>query len=51
MWVRFMLQVIFMVAMINIELLKLINFNDEDTLYIIGDIIDRGTQNVAMLKM
>jgi len=33
-----------------IELLKLINFNDEDTLYIIGDIIDRGTQNVAMLK-
>lgn len=33
-----------------IEMLELINFKKKDTLYILGDIIDRGNQNIAMLR-
>lgn len=33
-----------------IEMLNLIEFKEEDTLYIIGDIVDRGSQNIAMIK-
>ena len=32
-----------------IEMLKKINFDKTDTLYIIGDIIDRGTENLKIL--
>ena len=31
------------------EMLKLIDFNDNDTLYIIGDVIDRGSEPVKIL--
>lgn len=33
-----------------IRMLKHINFHDSDTLYILGDVIDRGTGGVAMLN-
>ena len=33
-----------------IEMLNLIDLKDKDTLYIIGDIIDRGNQNIAMIR-
>ena len=32
------------------ELLDLIRFSDEDTLYVLGDIIDRGPDSVGLLK-
>lgn len=31
------------------KLLKLINFNDNDTLYILGDVIDRGEKGISLL--
>ena len=31
-------------------MLKKIHFNDEDTLYILGDVIDRGNQSIELLK-
>lgn len=33
-----------------IEMLDLIEFNTNDTLYILGDIIDRGKQNISMIR-
>ena len=33
-----------------LELLELINFSDNDTLYILGDIIDRGNKNIESLE-
>lgn len=33
-----------------LDLLKLINFSNEDTLYIIGDVIDRGPEPIALLQ-
>lgn len=33
------------------DLLQLINFGKEDTLYILGDVIDRGPQPVALLQL
>lgn len=32
------------------DILKLINFNDEDVLYIIGDVIDRGKKSIELLQ-
>lgn len=32
------------------DMLSLINFNDDDTLYIIGDVIDRGPDSIKLLK-
>ncbi len=32
------------------ELLKSVNFSDNDTLYVLGDVIDRGYDSVALLK-
>lgn len=32
------------------DMLKLINFNDKDTLYILGDVIDRGKDSINLLK-
>ena len=31
-------------------MLEKIKFNERDTLYILGDIIDRGTENVKMIE-
>lgn len=33
-----------------IEMLKLINFNENDTLYILGDVIDRGRKSIKALQ-
>ena len=32
-----------------IEMLKLINFNDNDTLYVLGDVCDRGNNPMKIL--
>ena len=32
------------------EMLDQIQFSDEDTLYILGDVIDRGPDGIALLK-
>ncbi len=33
-----------------VEMLKLINFNDNDTLFVLGDVIDRGEKPIEILK-
>lgn len=33
-----------------LELLKMVNFSDEDFLYVLGDVIDRGKDGVKLLK-
>ena len=33
-----------------LEALKKIDFKDEDTLYILGDVIDRGKQSIELLQ-
>ena len=32
------------------ELLKLINFNDDDYMYILGDVIDRGDEPIELIR-
>lgn len=32
------------------KLIKLINFNEEDTMYILGDVIDRGRESIPLLQ-